>query len=499
MALGLLVDEGRLGWDVPVRHYLPAFQLYDEFATERLTIRDLVTHRAGLPRHDVAWYNAPHDREELVRRLRFLEPNTDIRTTWQYQNLMYMVAGYLIEHITGLSWEAFVQERIFQPLGMSTSNVSIKASQSADDHARPYKMKEDKLTEVPFYSAWAAGPAGAINTSVNDMTKWLQLQLDGGIFNQQRLIAATQLREMHAPQTVVQRPTKYAELPHQSYGLGWFVEPYRGHNLVHHGGNINGFSTMTSLMPHEHVGIVVLSNLNATPAPWIISLGIYDRLLGLDQINWTERFKQDEAVVKQAAQEGKQRGADVRVQDTMPSHSLEQYVGEYEHPGYGILSFTLGDGTLKAQLNDNSFSVTHYHYDTFELYWEQWDLRIKATFSTNARGDIDRVVAPIEHSLSDIVFIRVPDSAMTNRPFLAQFVGDYELLGVPVTITLKSDTTLIAQLPGQPAVELVPRQGTEFLLKNRSAYSIEFIKDVSGVVIAVMITQPTGTFTARKL
>jgi CubicO group peptidase (beta-lactamase class C family) len=498
MALALLVDEGKLDWDTPVRQYLPSFKLHDSFATERITPRDLVTHRSGLPRHDLAWYNSPHSREELVRRLQYLEPNTDFRTVWQYQNLMYMTAGYLIEHLARQTWEAFVQQRIFQPLAMHGSNFSVEVSEAFDDHALPYKEQNGQLTRMPFYRQFAVGPAGSINTNVADMAKWLRLHLGKGAYQGNRLISEAQIRDMHSPQMVIQKPAKYAELPHVSYGLGWFVEPYRGYDFIHHGGNIDGFSTMTTLMPQENLGVVVLCNLNGSPAPWLICLNAYERLLELEQTAWTERFKQDEAEQKAGEERGKAKSSEDRVLDTQPSHPLESYVGDYEHSGYGIVSFTLADGALQAIFNGTTLPLTHYHYDTFELTWEQWDLRIKLTFSANVRGDIDSLAVPLEQTVRDIIFTRIPDRAMSEPSFLAQFVGDYSLFGMPMSIALRGDSTLLARLPGQPDIQLIPRKGTEFLARDLSGYSIEFVRDASGAVTEAVVTQPLGVFTAKK-
>ena len=497
MALGMLVDDGRLDWDRPVREYLPSFRLHDLFASERLTPRDLVTHRAGLPRHDLAWYNAPFDRADLVRRLRFLEPNKDLRAIWQYQNLMYMTAGYLIEHLTGQTWEMFVRERIFAPLGMDGSNVSVEDSQASDDFAVPYKEKDEVIARVPFYRQFAVGPAGSINTCAADMAQWLRLHLGRGVFNGRRLISEAQLRDMHTPQMVVQRPARWAELPHQSYALGWFVEPYRGYDLLHHGGNIDGFSTMTTLMPREGLGVVALANLDSSPAPWIVCLGAYDRLLGLEPLPWTARHKEEVAEYKAAEAKGRETGEAQRVADAPPSHPLEAYAGEYEHPGYGVLTFELRDGALAARLNDVAFATRHYHYDTFELALEQWDVRLLATFAANARGDIETVSAPFEPTVRDIVFARRPDRALRDPAALRRFTGEYEVLGRPLSILLIGDTTLVARLPGQPEVELVPRRGAEFLVKGISGFSVEFVEQ-DGAVVEVRITQAGSTFTAKR-
>src|SRR5512135_766034 len=148
--LGLLVDEGRLNWDKPIRDFLPTFQLHDPVASERLTPRDMVSHRVGLPRHDLMWYNSPLSRQEIFGRLRYLEPNKDIRQAFQYNNLMFLSAGVLIEHLSGRSWEDFTRQRIFEPLGMNRSNFSVTASQQSDDFALPYREKKDQIERIPF-------------------------------------------------------------------------------------------------------------------------------------------------------------------------------------------------------------------------------------------------------------------------------------------------------------------------------------------------------------
>jgi hypothetical protein len=409
-----------------------------------------------------------------------------------------MTAGYLIEVLTGQTWEAFVQERIFQPLGMYGSNISVEVSQAAEDYALPYKKKDEALEQVPFYHQFAIGPAGSINTTAADMVRWLLLHLDHGLHGQQRLISEAQVRDMHRPQMVMQQPSKHPELSQASYGLGWSIQPYRGHHFIHHGGNIDGFSTMTTLMPRDNLGVVALCNLNGTPAPWILCLSAYDRLLGLAPVDWTERHKKDEAEIKTGGEKGKEKSEADRVPDTQPSHPLESYAGDYGHPGYGTLSFSLVDGGLQAELNGSPFSASHYHYDTFELVFEAWDSRFKATFTANARGDIDAVAVPFEQAVPDIVFKRLPDRMVSDRNFLAQFVGEYEFIGFPMSVMLKGDAALMVRLPGQPDVELVPRRGTEFLGKGLSGYSVEFIKDDAGVVTEAIVNHPWGLFTAKK-
>jgi CubicO group peptidase (beta-lactamase class C family) len=497
MAMGMVADEGKLQWDAPVKEAMPSFRLHDGVATERLTPRDLVTHRSGLPRHDMAWYHTPFSRGDLMRRLQYLQPNKDIRTEWQYQNLMYMAAGYLVEHLTGLTWEDFVRSRIFEPLGMHRSNFAVSDSQASDDYALPYREKDNDLKVVPFYSQFAIGPAGSINTCVADMTRWLLLHLGQGEVDGQRLVSEAQVRDMYMPHMPLQRPSKYEETPYESYGLGWFVKPYRGQVFVEHGGNIDGFSTMTTLMPRHNIGVVALCNMSGSPLPWIVCINAYERLLGLSITPWSDRFQADKATYEAGEKEGEAKNEADRVPDTQPSHPLDAYVGEYEHPGYGTLRFELEDGALGAQLNAIRYAATHYHYDTWTLKWELWDSEHKATFATDVRGDIASIAVAFEPTVDDIVFGRVPPRALRERAYLERFTGDYELVGVPMSVFMKNDALWI-RLPGQPEVELVPRKEHEFRAKRLSGLTLVFTTGDGGAVTEAVVSQSGSSFHAPR-
>ncbi len=504
MTLALLADEGKLDWDTPVRRYLPDFTLYDTFATERMTPRDLVTHRSGLPRHDLMWYNSPFSRKDIVDRLRYLQPNKDFRTVWQYQNLMYMTAGYLVEALTGRGWEEFVVERIFQPLGMERGNLSVDVSRQSSDIALPYKEEDGAPTEIPFRNIDTVGPAGSINASVEDMTRWLLLHLNGGKHGDRRIVSEHGIGQLHAPQMVLAEgvgiPTKHPEAPQASYGMGWFVQPYRGRNLIHHGGNIDGFSALVSFLPRENMGVVVLTNGNSNPVPYILSLNVYDRLLGLDQIPWNERYKEDMARVKEAAAAGKEKSAADRKEGKGPSHTLDEYAGDYEHPGYGVMSIAPGEGGegLTATYNRLDFALTHYHYDVFELTYDLFDMRIKAVFATNARGDVDSLALPIEPAAPDIVFKRLPPKNLLDTEALERFTGDYDLMGRTLSVSLKGADTLLVSIPGQPDYELTPYKGAQFEIKGLSGFGFEFKADESGTVGEVVVSQMGAVFTAKK-
>jgi len=265
-AMGILVDECKLDWDNPVREYLPSFKLKDLFAAERMTHRDLVCHRSGLPRHDAIWYGASANRKELFNRLAYLEPSKDFRTIFQYQNLMFMTAGYLVGQIAGKTWEKFVQERILNPLGMNDGNFSVEDSKKAPDFALPYMEKKDKVIEIPFRNIDAVGPAGSINSNVMDMAKWVLLNLNKGKHGEKQIISEASLKQIHSPQMVMGEMfpgfEKYNELFYDNYGMGWMITFYKGHLLLHHGGGIDGFTALVSFMPRDNMGIVVLTILN---------------------------------------------------------------------------------------------------------------------------------------------------------------------------------------------------------------------------------------------
>ena len=228
-ALGMLVDEKKLEWDKPLRDYLPDLRLYDEYATAHIRPRDLVTHQSGLPRHDLVWYGSPLSRRELFERLRYLEPSAPLHAKYQYNNLMFMTAGMLVERLSGMSWEDFVRRRILDPLDMKTATLSVTAAQKADDYSLPYAEENGAIKEIPFRHIDAIGPAGSINASVNEMANWLFLQLNKGRRGEQQLISEKSLLETQTPQIVSGGDLKYDETFYSSYAMGWAVNVYRGH------------------------------------------------------------------------------------------------------------------------------------------------------------------------------------------------------------------------------------------------------------------------------
>ncbi|UCE39919.1 MAG: serine hydrolase [Candidatus Aminicenantes bacterium] len=499
VTMGILVDEGKLEWSKPLTGYLPTFKLKDKFATERMTPRDLVCHRSGLPRHDAMWYNSSATRKELFKRLQYLEPSEDFRTTFQYQNLMFMTAGYLVGQITGTSWERFVQNRIFLPLGMTNSNFSVNDSQRAQDFALPYMEKDDKITEIPFRNIDTIGPAGSINSNVTDMTNWLLLNLNKGKIGDQQVISESSLGEIHSPQMISSKSYEYDESFYSMYGMGWGISSYRGHLRLTHGGGIDGFTAQVSLLPRDSIGMVILTNMSGTVLPTIISYYVADRLLNLDQIDWNSRIKKQVEEGEKEAEKAKKDKDKDRKLNTKPSHPLKDYAGNYDHPGYGAISILITNDQMTAEYNSIPFDARHYHYDVFEFNNEMMDEALKVSFLNDLKGNIRNLSIQLEDAVEPIVFTKMPEKAMMEKSFLEKFVGEYVLGEVKSTVFLKGDKTLFIFVAGQPEYELEPYKGTTFNLKALSGFSIEFIMDESGNVTEAKVTQPNGVFTAKKI
>jgi CubicO group peptidase (beta-lactamase class C family) len=489
-SLGVLVDQGKLDWDKPVRDYLPDFKMWDPFATERMTPRDLVTHRSGLPRHDLMWYSSPFSRQELFDRLRYLEPNKDFRTTFQYQNLMFMTAGYLGGHVAGTTWEQLVHQVIFEPLGMTSSNFSITESQKTSDFSQPYQVVNDIPVDIPFRNIDSIGPAGSINSNLEDMTKYVMMHLAKG----KGVVSASNEMQMMTPQMAIQAPSPDKELGDLAYGMGFFVTTYRGHKFVHHGGNIDGFSALVAFLPQDNIGLVILTNQNSSPLPAVVAYNVWDRLLGMDQIDWTARVKQQRALTKKSEQDAKQKGYTTQRTGTHPSHELAEYAGEYEHPGYGIVKIEYVSGSLKIDYHGLGGVLSHFHYDVFEVPKDDLNpfSQEKVQFRSNLAGELESLAIPFESTLKDITFIKLGDRSMTQKTFLQPLTGDYQRGPLLAAISLKGDSALTLTLPGQPVYNLVPVHGTKFNIKELNGYSVEFKGD------DLVFYQPNGTFSATR-
>ncbi len=501
--LATLVDEGRLEWDRPVREILPELRLADEAAGNHLTVRDLLSHRSGLPRHDLAWYGDTVGRPELLTRLRYLQPSRELRQELQYQNLMYVVAGSIAERLTGVSWEGLVRSRLLAPLGMATTNFSVPSSERTREYALPHRRVDGTMNPIPFRSLEPVGPAGSVNSTAADMARWLRFQLGDGSANGLQVVSPSSLREMHTPQAAVRTYSVRPDVLLSCAGLGWFVHAYRGHLQVEHGGNIDGFSTQVALFPHDRLGIAVLCNADSSPVPELLVRTLADEILGLEPRAWIRRGldrRQAQELVTGAAFRNREL---LRVPGTTPSHPLADYGGSYTHPGYGTLRVAESEGALTLRFRDLVARLEHWHYEVFVVSPIPSDPMLdglQLLFRTDGRGRVTSVAAPMEPSTPDIVFARDPDPRLLDPTVLARFVGVYlvEDVGQRVEISLR-DGVLVLSLAGQPTRRLLPARQADFDLEGPAGYSLRFVEGPGGHITQVLLIQPNGVFPATRL
>lgn len=399
LSIGILVDEGKLDLDTPVKKYMPSFKMRNKYAEEHITLRDMLCHRSGLPRHDALWYNSSLSRKELVEKLKYLEFNKDFRETWQYNNLMYATVGYIIEAVTGMTWEEFVKSRILEPLGMNSTNFSVDVSKKSSDYSQPYAQNGEEINQINFRNMDSIGPAGSINSNLTDMLKWISLHLNKGKVHGNQIISEKTISELHSPQIPCQLlPLKFDEIEFSSYGLGWFIESYRGRKHVNHGGNIDGFCSYISFLPDENIGIVILTNINNPVFAMPIAYYIYDNLLGYDYTAFNNKLQTEGEKMLKAMEAANKPAKNTNKEPSIPSHTFEEYVGIYENPGYGSLKIELKDNNLKLTYNNIEYMLNHKCYDIFTMTFMDFFV-IPVTFNYDDNGTIISVSVPFEQSV----------------------------------------------------------------------------------------------------
>ena len=385
--LAMLVDEGRLDWTKPVRDYVPEFRLHDAIATDRITVRDLLSHHTGLPRHDWIWMPGDLSRAEMLAALRYIEPSRDVRTAFQYSNLGYHAASIVAERISGLNWEDFTRTRITDRLNMPVT-FTAEALEAADDAATPYLVHRDQRRRTKNWPLRATA-AGAINTSVAAIANWMKFLLSEGEFENERLLASTLIREMQAPR--VHSGIPEFEFGHSHYGLGFVSTTYRGERVVGHSGGWLGWSTLMRLMPDKNLGVAVFCNRGGAPVPGILVNHVFDRVCGKEPAPWLDRLRdlRRKALAQEEIDEQTQQTA--RKRNAPPGHELTDYAGSYEHPAYGRMTISRSGESLHWTYRAFSVPLAHRHYETFEVPHLPYELnpdRLAISFTTDRDGNV---------------------------------------------------------------------------------------------------------------
>ncbi|GAB4042308.1 serine hydrolase [Spirosoma litoris] len=509
--IGLLQKDGKLEYDEPVTKYLPTLKFFSNDLTNSITVRDIMCHRTGLPRHDASWYfSSTPSGDSLLSRIQYMEPSAPLRQRWQYNNFMFLTQGVLTAKLTGKSWESNVQNRILEPLGMTSTDLSVIDMAKQEDASRGYEVKKDSLIrKMSYYNISGMGPAGSINSSVMDMAKWVSMWINGGKFKGKEILPASYVKEAITSQMVISGALPEKEHPDlymSNYGFGWFLASYKGHYRVEHGGNIDGFSASTSFFPSDSVGIIVLVNQNGSAVPGIVRNILADRMLHMPAYDWNKDRLAAVKKARVAAKDAEKKAVDTRKKGTKPSHKLTDYAGTYMHEGYGKYVVRLVNDSLFLQTTTQKFWLDHYHYDTFRIFETEGGIDttdsspIRFQFTTNIAGDIDAIaITGLESSINKpLQFNRYTPPKQISASELKKYVGEYELSGVTITTALRGDQTLFVIMPGQPEYELTYTGNHTFAIKKLSGYTVQFDTNDKGEIIAMTSIQPNGNFKATR-
>jgi CubicO group peptidase (beta-lactamase class C family) len=498
VSAGMLVEEGKLTWDKPIKQSVPEIEFYNDQLNNNVTLRDMMSHRTGVTRHDLIWFKSPFTRKELFDRLKYLEPQEPMRTTFLYNNLMFAAVGQVIEMKSGKKWEDFVRERIFTPLGMNTTCYTIADMLKQPDYGVAFREKRDsfELEKIPYYEdTEGVAPAGAIISNIDELSHWLIALMNEGKYSGKQVLPASVLKETLQPAIALPNAAGealgYWEILNSAYGMGRQTASYRGKLLTFHGGDLPGFHSQISFMPNDKIGVIVLVQTNhGAPLYNIISYNVYERLLGMDQTPWSQRQLQQRLANKKAATESRTKAGADRVPNTKPSHALGDYVAEYESPAYGILKIGLQGDQLQFGFHEFHFPMSHFHYDRFDTPDDEQYGKFSVNFRTNPQGDVDQAVISLDQA--EVVFTRKPETL--DAKLLEKLSGTYVTPSkVKFEVVYQPGTGLALVFPGGPPQKLIPVKGLQFRTAQFADIIFEFVME-NGQVKGLKRRDPSGEF-----
>ncbi|MCF8236174.1 MAG: serine hydrolase [Bacteroidales bacterium] len=403
--LGILVDEGEISWDDKVREYLPWFEVINPYVSSNVTIRDLLSHRSGLKTFsgDLLWYGTDYSREEVVRRAKHLEPAYGFREHYGYSNIMFITAGEIIEVVSGMSWDEFMEEHFFDPLDMDRTVTSTDDLQDMPNVTTPHTTFEGETIAIDFLNWDNIGGAGAIISSVDEMTAWLELNLNKGVYEDDTIFSEEVIQELWKPHTIQDvSPFSLAFFPSthfKAYGLGWAMFDYHGKKVLNHSGGYDGIISQMALVPEEKLGMIFLTNKNA----YLILPAMYqtlDAFLTDDSTDWSQALQPIKQYMDRQEEAREKELEENRVEGTTPSLEPEDYTGTYKDEMYGKAKVFIEEGELMVQfLPAQKFKgeLKHYHYDVYTVEFKEFPSLPKglATFTLNSKGKVDKLVIDV--------------------------------------------------------------------------------------------------------
>jgi len=507
--IGKLQQDGKLDIDKPVNNYLPSLKFFNDAMNNTITLRDMMSHRTGLPRHDMSWYIFNTlSKDSLIQRIQYLEPSYGVRQRWQYSNFMYTAQGVVIEKLTGMSWEENIKEHLFKPLGMTRSVLNIPDMLKMDDIAVGYGLKKDTIIKkLEYYHINGMAPAGSINSSVNDMAKWVSAWINNGKFEGKEIIPGNYRDQAISSQAIIDGALPSKEQPDvffANYGFGWLLSSYKGHYRAEHGGGIDGFSANTSFFPADSVGIVILTNQDGSSVPSIVKNLLADKVLKLNYFDWNDYIKAS-ADKKRLEEEKIKKEKALSLNHHAPTHPLADYVGDYYNPGYGTFKIRLVKDSLQAKTFNIGIWLRHNNYDIFDVFLidptdgidTTQTAKFKIQFQMDLSGEINCFTENIEPSIKPVTFTKNVVAKPLTVKEMQKYIGDYELAGVTAKVYLK-DKTLYVYVPGQPEYETIPLGNDKFGIKLLSGYYVQFEPSGDEKITELTFIQPNGSYKAKK-
>ncbi|MFT3827648.1 MAG: serine hydrolase [Chitinophagaceae bacterium] len=394
--------------DKAAHYYLPQLQFYNAQMTEQVTVRDLLCHRSGLPRHEFSWFlMASPGRDSMLQRIAFLEPNYRVAEKWQYNNFGYFILGMIAEKVTGASYEKAIEQYLLAPLQMKHSYFSYDLLLADSNAAHGYKKINNLFKPVPYHPLLAMAPAGGLNSTAPDMARWLSTW----VMNNGNIIPKGFVTQSITSQVVTKPALPNNDQPgsyFSNYGFGWFLTSYRGHYRVEHGGNIDGFTTTACFFPSDSIGIVVLCNRENSLLPAMVRNLLSDHFLNIHD-NQPEPPKPAAPPTNETPKDKLPRNNSEALPVIPPTHPLLAYTGRYENPGYGVITVFLRNDSLMAALGNYEWWLRPEQYDAFMGIDPGGDIKLSVLFKTHAAGYIESMVIPFEPTVAPIRFIKQQD------------------------------------------------------------------------------------------
>ena len=389
-AAALLVDEGKLSFDAPIIKTLPDFKLADTWITEHITLRDMLSHRSGLGRSMRILYNRSFDLPEVVRRLRFFPFESEFRDAFGYNNYHFMVAGRMIEVISGQSWPDFMRERIFLPLGMHASSADLSqlngqvnisaAHDDLSDSLLPHYARLFSQQQVIPWADVGNQPAGGINASASDLTRWMRMLLNEGKHEGRQFLSPQVIAQMTSPVSTFNNPLNSdlgflpmlgADINFFTYGLGWFIIDYKGRKMYFHGGQIHGFNSIVAFFPQERLSFCILTNAHHTYAHAALTFTIADAFLGGERRDWHNDMLGLARAMLQGEQAKVEQINAQRKTGTRPALELQAYCGTFENDFAGETQVELQQNTLWMRYGTAFYGeLLHWENEAFYCRWE---------------------------------------------------------------------------------------------------------------------------------